>query len=61
MQRAREKSSARLGEEMAQENDFSEASTREDFSGNLQFLPTTPKMRAGRKGPLSMDETVQIG
>ena len=43
--------------ELAQETDFSVALTREDFTGNMKFPQAPPKLYAGRKDPLSTDET----
>ena len=42
---------------MAQGNDFSARLTLEDFTRNLEILPTYQKMWAGQKEPLSSDET----
>ena len=52
-----EKSSLHVGMVLAQEGDFSAALTQVDFSGNLKFFPTRPKLRAGRQGPYPQDET----
>ena len=41
--------------ELAQEKDFSAASTPEAFTKNPKLLPTSPASWAGRKNPLSTD------
>ena len=43
------KSFVRVGMELVQEHDFSATSAQEDFTKNMQCLPTFPKLRAGRK------------
>ena len=42
---------------LAQEDDVSVTLSQEDFLKNLKFLPTSPKLWALRKEPLSMDDT----
>ena len=42
-----------MGMEPAQEDYFPVALTQEDLTKNLNFLHTRPKLRTGRKGPLS--------
>ena len=46
-----------MGAELAQEDDFSVTFTQENFTKNLGFLPIPPELRAGRRGPLSEEET----
>ena len=41
--------------ELAREADFFATFTREDCTKNLEFLPASPGVRAGRKQPLSLD------
>ena len=43
------------GMELAREADFFATFTREDCTKNLEFLPASPGVRAGRKQPLSLD------
>ena len=42
--------------ELAQEKDFSATLIREAFSKNLQLLPTSPALWAGRMHPLMADD-----
>ena len=53
----RRKTLARVGAGSAQGDDFSVALAQGALTKNLKFLPTSPKLRAGRREPLSMDET----
>ena len=53
--KVQEKSFAHVGMERAQREDFSASLTREDFTKNLKFLPTSPELRAGRREPLSLE------
>ena len=43
--------------ELARENDFSATLTQDAFATHVYFRRTPPKLRAGRKEFLSMDET----
>ena len=47
----------RVGAQLSQVGDFSATLTQEYFTTALKFLPTSPKRRAGRKDPSSIDET----
>ena len=52
-----EESSVRAGMEVAQEADFPATRTQGDFVVIMKFPPTSPKLRASRREPWSMDET----
>ena len=47
----------RVGMEVPRGNDFSGTLTQENSSRNMDIIPTSPKLRAGRKGAQSMDGT----
>ena len=55
MLRVQEESFARVGMGLAQGDDSSAVSTREGFADNRKFLPTSPKLRAGRRERLAID------
>ena len=52
-----EKSFAQVGEEVAQEEDFSATLTREGFKKKVEFLPMSPQSRTEREEPLPLDCT----
>ena len=51
----REGSFVHVGMELAQEWGFSVTLAQADFAKNVKLLPTSSLLRAGRRGPLSMD------
>ena len=54
--KGREGSFVHVGIELAREKDFSVTLTQADFAKNLELLPTSPELLAGRKNSLSMDD-----
>ena len=54
---AQEKSFAHAEMEVAPGSGSPVTATQENFTQNLKFLPTPPKLWAGRREPLSFDES----